>query len=429
MPSGRCHRSHIPQREFLFLSQYGCTAVNHEYPDKGFLFFFSVCFRGAVPQNASRPVVEYIMPVPRKYDMTDEPKDPRNYPDYIRHTYEFAIPAGQKPERLDAFLARSIHNATRTKVQKAIDDNAVLLNGRPIKASRKIQPGDTIVCHVMKPPPLELLPENIPLDILYEDEDLLVVNKPAGMVTHPGFGNRYGTLVNALLYHFGVRDAQIIETDDEDEDEADEGLMYQSDAIRPGIVHRLDKDTSGILVVAKHAHAHAMLAKQFAERTAKREYQAIVWGMLKADSGTIEGNLARSPRDRKIFAVVKKDKGGKHAITDYRALERFDFLTLVSLSLQTGRTHQIRVHCSHIGHPLFSDTAYGGSSAHYAGAAAKQRQHVVNLFKLLPRQALHAKTLAFRHPASGAWMEFDSELPADFQALLDAIRPKTADVV
>ncbi len=346
--------------------------------------------------------------------------DDRNYPAYIQHTYEFAIPDGQKPERVDTFLARSIHNATRTRVQHAIDSGAVTINERPAKASRKIQPGDVIVCHVMKPPPLELVPENIPLDVLYEDAELLVVNKPAGMVTHPGFGNRYGTLVNALLYHMGVRDSQVIETDDED-DEGDEGMVFNSDAVRPGIVHRLDKDTSGILVVAKNPHAHAMLAKQFAQRTAKREYQAIVWGAAKNESGTIEGNLGRSQRDRKIFTVVAK--GGKHAVTDYRTLERFDFLTLLSLSLRTGRTHQIRVHCAHIGHPLFADTAYGGSNVVYGnGTAAKHRQNVANLLELMPRQALHAKTLAFRHPTTGAWMEFDSELPEDFNTLLAAVR-------
>ena len=346
--------------------------------------------------------------------------DDRNYPAYIQHTYEFAIPAGQKPERIDTFLARAIHNATRTRVQHAIDSGAVLVNGHPVKPSRKIQPGDVIVCHVMKPPPIELVPENIPLDILYEDSELLVVNKPAGMVTHPGFGNRYGTLVNALLYHMGVRESQVIETEDED-DETDEGVIYSSDAVRPGIVHRLDKDTSGILVVAKNSHAHAMLAKQFAQRTAKREYQAIVWGVVKNDAGTIEGNLGRSQRDRKIFTVVTK--GGKHAVTDYRVVERFDFLTLVSLSLRTGRTHQIRVHCAHIGHPLFADTAYGGSNVVYgSGAAAKHKQHVANLLAIMPRQALHAKTLAFRHPTTGAWLEFDSELPADFKALLAAVR-------
>ncbi len=346
----------------------------------------------------------------------------RNYPAYIQHTYEFVIPAGQKSERVDTFLARSIHNATRTRVQNAIDSGAVHINERPAKSSRKIQPGDVIVCHVMKPPPLELVPENIPLDVLYEDGELLVVNKPAGMVTHPGFGNRYGTLVNALLYHMGVRESQVLETDDEDDD-SDEGMIYSSDAVRPGIVHRLDKDTSGILVVAKNSHAHAMLAKQFAQRTAKREYQAIVWGVVKTDSGTIEGNLGRSQRDRKIFAVVAK--GGKHAVTDYRTLERFDFLTLVSLSLRTGRTHQIRVHCAHIGHPLFADTAYGGSNVVYgSGTAAKHKQHVANLLEIMPRQALHAKTLAFRHPTTGSWMEFDSDLPQDFQNLLAAVRHK-----
>lgn len=231
-------------------------------------------------------------------------EDKKNYPDYIEKTYEFIIPAGQRPERVDVFLTEAIPNATRSKVQVAIDAGNVTINGKIHKSSRKIQPGDVVQCLVMKPPPMELLPENIPLDIVYEDEFLLVVNKPAGMVSHPGFGNRYGTLVNALLYHFGQRSAIPIETFDEDEtdtesdDDGENDYVFNSDAIRPGIVHRLDKDTSGLLVIAKNSVIHAALAKQFFEHTTQREYNAIVWGVVKENEGRIESNIGRSPRER-----------------------------------------------------------------------------------------------------------------------------------
>ncbi len=361
----------------------------------------------------------------------------RNYPPYVEHTYTFVIPAGQVPVRLDAFLTEAIPNATRTKVQEAIDNDAVRLNNKPAKASRKIQPGDVITCHVMKPPPLELVPENIPLEILYEDDAVLVINKPAGMVSHPGFGNRYGTLVNAVLWHVGVRDAIAVETietsdneaeetDNDEDDETEireaknETILYASDAVRPGIVHRLDKETSGILVVSKDVRAHAKLAKQFAERTAKREYYALVWGSVKEDTGTIEGNIARSPRDRKLFAVSAKT--GKHAVTDYTVLERFEHLTLLALRLRTGRTHQIRVHCAHIKHPLFGDPQYGGNAIIHGGQNGAFRSKAQKWLEILPRQALHARMLGFTHPVSGVWMEFSSELPQDFRTVLDALR-------
>lgn len=345
---------------------------------------------------------------------TDKINDERNYPDYIEHVFEFHITSGQMPERVDTFLAHSIHNATRSKVQQAIDESNVLINGKNVKASKRIQPGDHVICRVMKPPPMELIPENIPLEIVFEDDDLLVINKPAGMVTHPGFGNRFGTLVNAVLYHFGVRDAQTLEVEGEDED-----LVFHSDTVRPGIVHRLDKDTSGIMVVAKNYESHVQLAKQFELRTAKREYWAVAWGIFKEEKGLIEANLGRSPRNRKLFAVVKD---GKYAGTEYSVLERFEFLSLISLRLRTGRTHQIRVHAAHIRHPLFGDEAYGGTTIHYGGNLPKQKQRVDNLLEIMPRQALHAKTLAFTHPKTGIWMEFDSDLPQDFQNLLAAVR-------
>jgi 23S rRNA pseudouridine1911/1915/1917 synthase len=306
----------------------------------------------------------------------------------------------------------------------------VLVNGRPTKANYKVRPGDVIELTLMKPPPIELIAQDIPLDIRYEDADLLVVYKPAGMVTHPAYGNRDGTLVNAVLHHVGagllasapsVEEAVPVPDDEAGEDEEED---VPGAEVRPGIVHRLDKDTSGLMVVAKDPVAQVSLAKQFADRTVKREYWAVVWGIVDADEGEIEGNLARDPRDRKRFAVTRRD--GKYALTRYRVLERFEFATLLALRLATGRTHQIRVHCAHIGHPLFGDTTYGGDRLVYPGSGAKHRQRVANLVRDIGRQALHAKTLGFIHPRTREWMEFDSELPADMERLVDALRNERA---
>lgn len=360
-------------------------------------------------------------------ETVEEPEFNPNYPPYIERTFTFTIPAKQSPVRLDVFLTEAMPNATRSKVQEAIESGAVVVNGKTAKVSRKIQPADVIECRMMKPPPLELVPENIPLDISYEDDSLLVINKAAGMVVHPGFGNRYGTLVNALLWHFGQREAiPLLEIGDEGDDDNNEdeeitgSTLLASDAVRPGIVHRLDKDTSGILVVAKDAVSHARLAKQFAERTAKRQYYALVWGIVKEDAGVIEGNLGRSPRDRKKMAVLQK--GGKVAITEYTVLERFASCTLLALKLRTGRTHQIRVHCAHIKHPLVGDEDYGGASVVYAGNGGQWRALGERLLKRIPRQALHAKTLGFTHPVGNHWLEFDSDLPDDFAAALEEAR-------
>lgn len=346
-----------------------------------------------------------------------------NYPPHIERVFTLVIPPKQAPVRIDVYLTEVLPNATRSKVQEAIEAGAVTVNGQVTKVSRKIQPADIIECRLMKPPPLELVPEEIPLDIRFEDEHLLVIYKPAGMVVHPGFGNRYGTLVNALLWYLGQREAiplTEIDEDAEDEIEISENAILASDAVRPGIVHRLDKDTSGILVVAKDAAAHARLAKQFADRTAKRQYYALVWGIVKEDVGIIEGDLGRSPRDRKKMAVVQK--GGKHAVTEYTVIERFASCTLLALKLRTGRTHQIRVHCSYIKHPLVGDGDYGGGSVVYAGNSGQWKQLGERLLKIIPRQALHAKTLGFMHPATGTWLEFDSELPEDFQTALAEAR-------
>ncbi len=358
-----------------------------------------------------------------------EPDFDPNYPPYIERVFTFTITPKQAPVRLDVYLTEAMPNATRSKVQEAIENGAVLINGRPAtKGSRKTQPNDVIECRMMKPPPLELVPENIPLDIAYEDDSLLVINKPAGMVVHPGFGNRYGTLVNALLWHFGQREAiPLVETNDNDDDDGEEiseSAVLASDAVRPGIVHRLDKDTSGILVVAKDVVSHARLAKQFAERTAKRQYYALVWGIVKDDAGIIEGNLGRSPRDRKKMAVLQK--GGKTAVTEYTVLERFSSCTLLALKLRTGRTHQIRVHCAHIKHPLVGDDEYGGGSVVYAGNSGQWKELGERLLKFIPRQALHAKTLGFKHPVGSQWLEFDSDLPEDFTSAIEEARREAA---
>lgn len=341
----------------------------------------------------------------------------KNYPQYIEKIYTFDITSGQRPERVDVFLTRAILNATRTKVQKAIDDGNVKVNGLPIKASRKVLPGDMLECTIMKPPPLELVPENIPLDILYEDEFLAVVNKPGGMCTHPGFGNRYGTLVNALLFHFGVRESVPIEIDDEDEEE---GVIYAGEGVRPGIVHRLDKDTSGLLVIAKNSATHAALASQFADRTTEREYNAIVWGIPKSPEGSVEGNIGRSQKDRKLFTVAHR--GGKYAKTDYTMIDEFEYTSLLKFKLHTGRTHQIRVHAAHIKLPVFGDIFYGGDKVVYGGENLKFKRKAEKCLKLINRQMLHARTLGFHHPDIDEFMRFECPLPADFVEVMKILK-------
>ncbi len=314
--------------------------------------------------------------------------------------FEILVPPGKRKERLDTFLTAHVENATRSKVQKAIRDGAVLVDGSTVRPSHPVAPGERIQVTLPRPPPQDAVPEEIPLDIVYEDRDLLVVNKAAGMVTHPAYGNYSGTLVNALLHHCRA-------------------LSTLNDPLRPGIVHRLDKDTSGLMVVAKNDNAHARLARQFSRRTITREYQAIVWGAFGAKSGRIETELGRSKSDRKKMAVVKE---GKHAVTEYSVLEQFPYLALLRLKLHTGRTHQIRVHLAHINHPVFGDPTYNGRHVVAGPGTPAQKREVQHLLSLLPRQALHAKTLGFAHPVTGEELFFDSELPADMNAILDFLR-------
>jgi 23S rRNA pseudouridine1911/1915/1917 synthase len=315
--------------------------------------------------------------------------------------FRFTVDKGQEPVRIDKFLMGKIAAVSRNKIQHAADDEMIRVNGKPVKSNYKVRPADVIV--IMLPEPkmdFETLPENIPLDITYEDDDLIIVNKPAGQVVHPGAGNYTGTLVNGLLYHFQHLPSQ------------------PGNQFRPGLVHRIDKDTSGLLVVAKNDHALNFLAKQFSEHTVKRTYWALVWGDFKEDEGTISGHIGRSLRNRKVMDVFPEGDYGKEAITHYRVLERFMYVTLVECTLETGRTHQIRAHMQYIRHPLFNDATYGGDKIVKGTVYAKYKQFVENCFSLLPRQALHAKSIGFIHPATREEMYFDSSLPEDFGEVL-----------
>lgn len=320
-----------------------------------------------------------------------------------RKVLNFDLPEGKKKERIDLFLVNSVENATRTKVQNLIKQGNVTVNGKPVKPNYKVVPFDKIeVVIPVSPRPEKAEPEDIPLDIVYEDEYLLVVNKPAGLVVHPALGNFTSTLVNALLHHTN-------------------SLSTMNDpSVRPGIVHRIDKDTSGLLLIAKNDRIHAKLARQFSSHKIQREYRAIVWGRFKNRKGTIKSFITRSKKDRKVFTM--SDSEGKLAITHYEVMEEFEFASLVRLRLETGRTHQIRVHMSGNGHPIFSDDTYGGRAIRYGDQLPGIKQRVENLFEIMKRQALHAKTLGFHHPGLEKDMLFDSELPEDFRLLMEKLR-------
>lgn len=318
--------------------------------------------------------------------------------------YELRVPEGHTANmRLDKYITSFIENASRTKVQEAIKDGYVTVDGKIEKSSYRMQPHDYIEIELPIPPPPEAKPENIPIDIIYEDDYLLLVEKPAGMVVHPAYANWTGTLVNALMYH--------IDTLSEPEE----------DTIRPGIVHRLDKDTSGILVVAKNNEIHKKLAAYFQEHDIERTYRALLWGVPEKDSGSITTDIGRSPKNRKIMTVLPEGKG-KTATTHYTILEKFDHLCLAEFKLETGRTHQIRVHAKHMGHPVFGDQTYGGDSVRYGPNTGSRKAMFKNLFAQMPRQCLHARTLGFVHPITEEYMEFTAPLPDDFQQVLDKIR-------
>lgn len=323
--------------------------------------------------------------------------------DSLHEHYSFEASKGQEPLRVDKFLMNFIENATRNKIQAAAKEGNIWVNKNPVKSNYKVKAGDKVQVMFEHPPYENLLvPEDIPLDIVYEDEVLLVVNKPAGIVVHPGHGNYSGTLVNALLYHF-------------------KDLPLNSDS-RPGLVHRIDKDTSGLLVVAKTPESMTHLSKQFFNKTSTREYIALAWGVFSEASGTIEGHIGRSLKNRLQMDVFEDESFGKPAITHYQVLEDLRYISLIQCQLETGRTHQIRAHMKHIGHPLFNDERYGGDKILKGTTFTKYKQFVDNCFKLLPRQALHAKTLGFEHPITKKVLTFNSDLPEDFTACLEKWR-------
>lgn len=335
--------------------------------------------------------------------MNNENEGPELLEDELYEHFRFEVTKGQQLLRIDKFLMLLIPNATRSKIQKAADNGDIYVNDLPVKSNYKVKPLDLIRI-LLAHPPFEnrVDPENIPLDIVYEDDVLLLINKPAGLVVHPGHGNYTGTLVNALAYHF-------------------ENLPLNSSQ-RPGLVHRIDKDTTGLLVIAKTEQALTHLALQFEKKTSEREYVAMVWGNVKEDEGTIEGNITRHVKDRMQMQVSMDPEVGKPAITHYKVLERFGYVTLVSCILETGRTHQIRVHMKYLGHPLFNDARYGGDLILKGTTFTKYKQFIDNCFKIMPRQALHAKTLGFVHPVSAEMMRFDTDLPADMTALIEKWR-------
>jgi 23S rRNA pseudouridine1911/1915/1917 synthase len=309
---------------------------------------------------------------------------------------------GQELLRIDKFLMNRLENTSRTRIQAAAQAGNILVNQKPVKPNYRVKPGDVISVVFAHPPrDREIIPEDIPLNIVYEDDDLVVINKEAGLVVHPGYGNYTGTLVNALMHHFQHLP------------------LYRNNQPRPGLVHRLDKNTSGIMVVAKNEVAMSHLARQFFERTSRRIYEALVWGDFDHEHGTITGNLGRDIRDRKMMAVFPDGSEGKHAVTHYRLLKSFGYVSLVECKLETGRTHQIRAHMKYIGHPLFNDVMYGGDQILKGTRSNSYRQFIENGFALIPGQALHAKSLGFRHPTSGKDMFFESNLPAGFAALLE----------
>jgi len=334
-------------------------------------------------------------------DYTEQEQEDSEDSDELYEHHRIVVDKGQALLRLDKFLMDRLPNVTRNKLQGAIRSESVQVNQKPVKVSYKVKPLDVITITLAEPPrDTDVVPENIPLDIMYEDEELLIVNKAAGMVVHPAYNNWTGTLVNALTYYFSNLP------------------ITQNGAGRPGLVHRIDKDTSGLLVIAKSEYSMAFLAKQFFNHSIERTYYALVWGVPKEDSGTITGHVGRSAKDRRIMTVYPDGSYGKHAVTHYKVLRRFKYVALVQCNLETGRTHQIRAHMKHLGHPLFSDAMYGGDSILQGMPTGSYKAFVENAFKLMPRQALHAKSLGFIHPVTKVFIHFESALPDDFEAVL-----------
>ncbi|MFV0541808.1 MAG: RluA family pseudouridine synthase [Aestuariibaculum sp.] len=336
-------------------------------------------------------------------DYTEELPDNEN--DDLHQHFAFTVEKGQNPLRVDKYLLNFIEHVSRSKIQAAADNGGIVVNNISVKSNYKVRPNDSIKVFFKHPTYDQLLVgEHIKIDVVYEDDQLLVVNKPAGMVVHPGHGNYSGTLINALIYRFDN--------------------LPNNSSNRPGLVHRIDKDTSGLLVVAKTEQAMAGLSQQFAEKTSEREYMALVWGNVENDEGTVTGNIGRHPKNRLQNTVFTDNEihKGKHAVTHYKVLERLGYVTLVSCRLETGRTHQIRVHMKYIGHTLFNDERYGGDKILKGTTFTKYKQFVENCFKILPRQALHAKTLGFAHPKTGKFLRFEAPVPNDMQLCIEKWR-------
>ncbi|HEX4876058.1 MAG TPA: RluA family pseudouridine synthase [Chitinophagaceae bacterium] len=365
-------------------------------------------------ERAKLPTKNHPLPLPAMQDelenITPEVQDSS---DELYERFSITIDKGQEPLRIDKFLANRIEGATRNKLQQAINHDMVLVNGKAVRPNYKVKPGDSIIIYSdMSPEETDVVPEKIDLNIAFEDEDLLLINKPAGMVVHPGSGNYSGTLLNGVAYYLQQKNPSI------------------SEEVLPrfGLVHRIDKNTSGLLILAKTDKAMRHLAKQFFDHTINRKYVALVWGDLEKEEGTIIAHVGRHLRFRKLFEAYPEGDHGKEAITHYRVIERFGYVTLVECILETGRTHQIRVHMKYLGHPLFNDDFYGGDKIVKGTVYSKYKQFVENCFQLCPRQALHAKTLGFVHPSTGKDLFFESPLPQDLAGVIEKWRKYTETI-
>lgn len=359
-------------------------------------------------KKAARPEKLMMEETNKEINLDDETGN-----DDLYEHFRFVADKGQQPLRVDKYLMNKVENATRNKIQKSAKDGNIFVNDIAVKSNYKVKPND-VVTVLFEHPPYEFLlkPEDIPINIVYEDDHVLVINKEAGMVVHPGHGNYSGTLINALIFHFDN--------------------LPNNSSDRPGLVHRIDKDTSGLLVIAKTEKAMTSLSRQFFKKTTEREYVALVWGNMEADSGTIEGNIGRHPKNRlqnTVFEGEDADTKGKPAVTHFTVMERLTYVTLVSCRLETGRTHQIRVHMKHIGHTLFNDERYGGERILKGTTFSKYKQFVENCFKVLPRQALHARTLGFKHPVTGEMLRFEAPIPEDMQLCLEKWRSYSKHVI